>query len=347
MGRAALTAVSPAPRRGDRARASGCRLWGADGVERVDFDMGGGAVLLGHAHPDVEAAVASGLSTAADASAALSALLPNAPRARFTADEAQALPAAIEAARRVTSRRRAAVWEPGAGVFGGPRDLAAIVLDPLGLQPAELAAARADADAAGALLIFDEGVSGFRVHARGVQGLSGVSSDLSVFGAQIANGRPLGAIAGRPGLIAALDEADLAPPCPRSLAAATATLRLLEQAPVAARLAVLGAELQAEVARLADACTAVRAFRLAGDPSLPTPLFGAPWMEGLWLREMARRGLTVVGPHALCADHGEPEIARLIAAYARILPMMVDEARPHLPAERGFFVLEARPEGLA
>lgn len=124
-------------------------------------------------------------------------------------------------------------------------------------------------------------------------------------------------------------------------------MTLLARTPVAARIGVLGAELQAEVARLADACTAARSFVLAGDPSLPTPLFGAPWLEGLWLREMAARGLNVVCPHALSAAHDEPELARLIAAYARILPMMVDEARPRTPADRGLFLLSACPEGLA
>ncbi len=347
MGRAAFLVSPPAPRGGPRPRASRCRLWDADGAERLDFDMAGAAALLGHAHPAVEAAAVAGAATAHDAAAALSALLPRAPRVRFTACESQALPAAIDAARRATGRRRAAVWETGVGVFGGAGDAAAIVVDPLGASPSELARARGDADACGAALIFDEGLSGFRVHDRGVQGLSGVTPDLAVFGAQIANGRPLGAVAGRPDLIAALDENDLPAPRVDALGAALATLRQLAVAPVAGRLAVLGAELQTEVTRLAESAGAAPGFQLTGDPSLPTPLFGAPWLEGLWLREMARDGVNVIGPHALCAAHGETEIARLIAAYARILPMMADEVRPRMPVRPGLFVLPACPEGLA
>lgn len=346
MGRAAFIAAPPTPRGGPRLRASGCRLWDADGAERLDFDMVGASAVLGHAHPVVEAAVAAGAATGHDAAAALSTLLPRAPRVRFTADEAQALPAAIDAARRATGRRRAAVWEAASGVFGGAGDVAAVVMDPLGVAPSQLARARADADACGAVLIFDEGLSGFRVHERGAQGLSGVTPDLAVFGAQVANGRPLGAVAGDPGLIAALNDDDLAPPRSDALAAAAATLALLAAAPVAGRIGVLGAELQAEVGRIADGCGAAPGFSLAGDPSLPTPLFGAPWLEGLWLREMAREGLNVIGPHALCAEHGEAEIARLIAAYARILPMMAEEVRPRTPVRRDLFVLPARPEGL-
>jgi len=344
MGRAAFIASPPAPKGGPRLRASGCRLWDADGAERLDFDMAGAAALLGHMHPVVEAAVADQVLGDKAARAALSALLPAAPHVRFTAEESQALPAAIDAARRATGRRRAAVWESGA-IHGGNIDLAAIVIDPLGAGPAELVAVRAAADACGAALIFDEGVSGFRVHEQGVQGLSGVTPDLAVFGAQIANGRPLGAVAGRPDLIAALDEDDLAQPRAAALAAAAATLALLARAPIASRLSVLGSELQAEVTRLAESVGATRCLVLAGDPSLPTPLFGAPWLEGLWLREMAALGINVVGPHALSAAHDEPEIGRLIAAYLRILPMLVDEARPLMPPVRKLFVLEACPEG--
>lgn len=346
MGRAAFIASPPAPRGGPKPRASGSRLWDADGGERIDFDMAGGAAILGHAHPAVEFAVAEGAPCEGLAEAALAALLPGSPSVRFTAEESQALPAAIDAARRATGRRRAAVWEPGAGAFGGIDDLAAIVLDPLGADPIDLAAVRATADAVGAVLIFDEGVSGFRVHDGGAQGLSGVIPDLAVFGAQIANGRALGAIAGRLDLVEAIDDEDLSAPRPEALAAAAAALTLLAAAPVAPHLCVLGAELQAEVTRLAEAAGADRCFRLAGDPSLPTPLFGAPWLEGLWLREMSRRGLRVVGPHALSAAHDELQIARLIAAYARLLPMMVDETRPLMPVQRANFVFDARPEGL-
>ena len=60
MGRAAFIPSPPAPKGGPRPRASGCRLWDEGGDERIDFDMAGGAVLLGHAHPVVESAVAEG-----------------------------------------------------------------------------------------------------------------------------------------------------------------------------------------------------------------------------------------------------------------------------------------------
>lgn len=348
MGTPAFIVDKPPAHRPVRVRAQGCRLWDSEGTVRIDFDMAGGAVLLGHAHPRVEAAVGEGQGCAERVAAGLKTLIPCAEAVRFCAEESQALPAALDGARRATGRRRVAVWRPD-GPFGGVDDLAALVVDPLGADPADLACARRTADAAGAVLVFDEGVSSFRVDARGAQGLSGVTPDLAVFGAAIANGRPLGAVAGRTDLIRALDADDLPEPALASLAAAAATLDVLAAYPVAPHLRVLGAELQAEVAALVERAGAERLFGLAGDPSLPAPLFAAPELEGLWLREMAMRGLVVVGAHCLSAAHDEPEMARLIDAYAALVPAMAAkgllEALMRRPV-RGFSS-DGRPEGQA
>lgn len=323
MGSAAfITARAPA-RTPPRVRAQGARVWDAGGNVRIDLDMGGGSILLGHACPEVEHAAAEASLGVDAAAGALAALCPAAEAVRFTADEAQGLPAAIAAARRATGRRRVLACAPHTGPFGELTDVAAVIIDPLGAEPAQLMAARELADGARAVLIFDEAVSSLRVHEQGAEGLSGVRPDLSVHGAALANGRPLGAVAGRADLIAALDEADLAPARPASLAACAATLDILARAPVAPLLRVLGAELEAEVARLIEASAAAPFFALEGDPTLPAPLFCAPQLEGFWLRAMAEHGFIVTGPHAFSAAHGEAEVAGLIEAYTSILPALV------------------------
>ncbi|HEX6866830.1 MAG TPA: hypothetical protein VF122_06330, partial [Caulobacteraceae bacterium] len=58
MAKAAFIAESPVRARTERVRSLGCRVWDADGEARIDFDMGGGSIVLGHAHLVVEAAVA-------------------------------------------------------------------------------------------------------------------------------------------------------------------------------------------------------------------------------------------------------------------------------------------------
>jgi len=56
---------------------------------------------------------------------------------------------------------------------------------------------RALCDRFGAVLIFDEVMTGFRVHPRGVQGLYGITPDLTTLGKVIGGGMPVGAFGGR------------------------------------------------------------------------------------------------------------------------------------------------------
>ena len=49
----------------------------------------------------------------------------------------------------------------------------------------------------GAVLIFDEVMTGFRVHARGAQGLYGITPDLTTLGKVIGGGMPVGAFGGK------------------------------------------------------------------------------------------------------------------------------------------------------
>jgi glutamate-1-semialdehyde 2,1-aminomutase len=82
--------------------------------------------------------------------------------------------------------------------------LAAIVVEPvagnMGVVPPEpgfLEALRALADAAGALLVFDEVITGFRVARGGAQERFGIEPDLTILGKIVGGGLPLAAFGGR------------------------------------------------------------------------------------------------------------------------------------------------------
>lgn len=60
----------------------------------------------------------------------------------------------------------------------------------------------------GSLLVFDEVVTGFRVHPGGAQALLGVQADLVAYGKILGGGLPLGALTGRGNLLDALDGGD-------------------------------------------------------------------------------------------------------------------------------------------
>jgi glutamate-1-semialdehyde 2,1-aminomutase len=83
-------------------------------------------------------------------------------------------------------------------------DIAAVVLEPIAgnmnfVRPDEtfIQALRAQCTAHGALLVFDEVMTGFRVAAGGAQSLFGVRPDLTTLGKVIGGGMPVGAFGGR------------------------------------------------------------------------------------------------------------------------------------------------------
>jgi glutamate-1-semialdehyde 2,1-aminomutase len=83
-------------------------------------------------------------------------------------------------------------------------DVACVIVEPvaanMGLVPPVdgfLEGLRRECDRVGALLIFDEVISGFRLGPSGAQGLLGVTPDLSSFGKVIGGGLPVGAVGGR------------------------------------------------------------------------------------------------------------------------------------------------------
>ncbi|MEO8536291.1 MAG: glutamate-1-semialdehyde 2,1-aminomutase [Betaproteobacteria bacterium] len=64
-------------------------------------------------------------------------------------------------------------------------------------KPGFLEGLRAVCDQYGAVLIFDEVMTGFRVHARGAQGLYGIAPDLTTLGKVVGGGMPVGAFGGK------------------------------------------------------------------------------------------------------------------------------------------------------
>jgi glutamate-1-semialdehyde 2,1-aminomutase len=81
-----------------------------------------------------------------------------------------------------------------------PAQIACLVLEPAAARepaPGFLEGLRRLCDAEGALLVFDEMITGFRWHLGGGQTLYGVRPDLSTFGKGIANGFSVSAVVGR------------------------------------------------------------------------------------------------------------------------------------------------------
>jgi len=146
-------------------------------------------------------------------------------------------------------------------------DVAAVILEPaaanMGLIPPDdgfLQGLRDECDRVGALLIFDEVITGFRVARGGAQELYGVRADLTCFGKVIGGGLNIGAYGGRADL---MDQ--MAPDGP-VFQAGTLSGNPLATAAGRAALALLDEDaygrIEAAAARLADGLT--KAFADAG-----------------------------------------------------------------------------------
>lgn len=90
-------------------------------------------------------------------------------------------------------------------------EIAAIVIEPVQSRHPEhrpvefVKQLRALADQGGAALVFDEVVTGFRVHKRGMQGVWGIRADMATYGKIVGGGMPVGVLAGDARFLNALD----------------------------------------------------------------------------------------------------------------------------------------------
>jgi glutamate-1-semialdehyde 2,1-aminomutase len=153
-----------------------------------------------------------------------------------------------------------------AAFAANPGAIAAVIVEPypanVGLILPEagfLARMRAACTAAGALLIFDEVMTGFRLARGGVQEIAGIVPDLTALGKIIGGGLPVGAFGGRAGIMDMV--APLGPVYhagtlsgnPLAMAAGIAALEMLDEAPPYAGLDALGRRVRDA---LAGACRA-------------------------------------------------------------------------------------------
>ncbi len=282
--------------------AGGAYLKDADGNELLDYVLGWGPMLLGHAHRDVIRAVERqlrsgtlfGMSTPLEIELAerVRRFYPAAERLRFVSTGTEATMAAIRVARAATRRdgivkldgcyhghADAFLIRGGSGLmtFGVPDSagvsasavaetriasfnnlatveaafarepdrIAAVIVEPvvgnMGVIPPGsefLPGLRALCDRHGALLVFDEVMSGFRVARGGAAERYGVRPDLVTLGKVIGGGLPAAAFGGRADLMKLVApegpvyQAGTYSGNPLAMAAGEATLAILEGEPL-------------------------------------------------------------------------------------------------------------------
>ena len=144
-------------------------------------------------------------------------------------------------------------------------EVAAVLVEPVAgnmgvVPPAQgfLAGLRELCTRHGALLVFDEVITGFRVARGGAQALYGIRPDLTCLGKVIGGGLPVGAYGGAAGVMSKVAplggvyQAGTLSGNPLAVAAGLATLRALERPGAYARLEAQGARLATGLSRAAE-----------------------------------------------------------------------------------------------
>jgi glutamate-1-semialdehyde 2,1-aminomutase len=275
------------------ASGSGPIITDVDGNDYIDWVCSWGPLVLGHADPEVVAAVAAaaargtsfGAPTEGEVQLAeeVAGRIGSVEMLRMTSSGTEATMSALRLARAVTGRERIVKFsgayhghvdgllaEAGSGLatqgipaspgvpaaaaaatvivpWNAPEalpdthDVAAILVEPvaanMGVVPPDpgfLDLLRRRADAGGALLIFDEVITGFRVARGGAQERFGVRPDLTIMGKIIGGGLPAAAYGGSRALMERIApagdvyQAGTLSGNPLAVAAALATLRRLD-----------------------------------------------------------------------------------------------------------------------
>lgn len=213
-------------------------------------------------------------------------------------------------------------------------EFAAVILEPMNVVLPQSGFIEAVSDLThrhGALLVFDETITGFRFANGGAQEYFGVTPDLATFGKGLANGYPIAALAGKAEYMRLLEEVFFSFTFggeTLSLAAALATLRKLQQAPVVETLWRTGRSIVDGLAKLIDKHGVSDLITLGGLPVWSFVIFNdgrrctKHELKTLFLQEMFARGILTLGTHNVSYAHSEADVQRLLDVYDEVLTVL-------------------------
>ena len=215
-----------------------------------------------------------------------------------------------------------------------PNQFAAVIMEPMNTTwPDEgyLKAVQKVTHDAGALLVFDETITGFRFTNGGAQSLFEVTPDLSTFGKGMANGFPLSAIVGKREFMLEMGEIFFSGTFGGellSLAAAKEVLMRYKNENICEQLSNTGDTIVKEVDQIIKENNLEKVLNFTGHPSWkflnwnPTSAFTSAQLRTFFMQEMFANGVLVLGTHNISTAIDKKAIKIIINAYKTTLASM-------------------------
>ena len=208
--------------------------------------------------------------------------------------------------------------------------VAAVIIEPMNdtyPQPGFLEEVQTLAKKAGAVLIFDEVITGFRFSKGGAQELFNVTPDLSTFGKGIANGFPLSAVVGRREIMKEMENVFISGTFGGELLSLTAAKYVLQKHQkneICEDLINKGTLLSDLTNELIDSFGLSNVVSLSGHPTWKflkwnkSSEYSAAEIKTFFMQEIFQEGVLVLNSHNITQAHDKKIIMKIVAAYSKV-----------------------------
>jgi len=214
-----------------------------------------------------------------------------------------------------------------------PGQIACVIMEPVSLESPQknfLTKVKNLTNQNGALLIFDEVVTGFRFDLGGAQGYFNIMPDLSCFGKAMANGMPVSAIVGKRDVMKLFDEIFFSFTFggeTLSLAAAIATIHYIHEKRVVPSLWKQGEKLKEGIHQKIREKGLEGVLSLDGFPIRTVLNFKGEEKESLKMKtlfqqECIKRGVLFTGGHNISLPHDDEKIERVLSVYDEVMEIL-------------------------
>ena len=214
------------------------------------------------------------------------------------------------------------------------KNIAAIILEPMNTSfPKDNFLQRVKEIAVnyGAILIFDETITGYRFKTGGAQQEFGVLPDLTTLGKGIANGFPLSAITGKKELMQEMQNVFISGTFGGeliSLAAAKAVIQLHIESDISSELAKKGDQIAQSIEKMIIEYKLTIFLEMTGHPTWKflnwkaNDIYPVNVLKTFFMQEIFKQGVLVLSSHNVSLALSDQKIKKVLEAYRKVLEIM-------------------------